>query len=74
MEPEGLLPRSQVPAICLYPEPAYSIPYPQHHPSWRPTWWGGGGGAPAPPPHAQHPQSPARGGGGLTAPPPPPRH
>jgi hypothetical protein len=26
--PEGLLPHSQVPATCLYPEPAYSSPYP----------------------------------------------
>jgi hypothetical protein len=28
MEPEGSLPPSQVPATCLYPEPAQSIPYP----------------------------------------------
>jgi hypothetical protein len=28
MEPEGLLPHSQVSANCPYPEPAWSIPYP----------------------------------------------
>jgi len=28
MEPEGSLPQSQVPAICPYPEPAQSSPYP----------------------------------------------
>jgi len=28
MEPEGLLPNSQVPVTCPYPEPARSIPYP----------------------------------------------
>ena len=28
MEPEGSLPHSQVPAICHYPEPARSRPYP----------------------------------------------
>jgi hypothetical protein len=28
MEPEGSLPHSQVPATCLYPEPAQSNPYP----------------------------------------------
>ena len=28
MEPEGSLPHSQVPATCLYPEPARSSPYP----------------------------------------------
>jgi hypothetical protein len=28
MEPEGPLPHSQVPANCLYPEPAQSSPYP----------------------------------------------
>jgi hypothetical protein len=28
MEPEGSLPRSQVPATCPYPEPAWSSPYP----------------------------------------------
>jgi hypothetical protein len=28
MEPEGLLPHSQVPAACPYPEPAQSIQYP----------------------------------------------
>ena len=28
MEPEGSLPQSQVPAICIYPEPARFIPYP----------------------------------------------
>jgi hypothetical protein len=28
MEPEGSLPHSQVPATCLYPKPAQSIPYP----------------------------------------------
>jgi hypothetical protein len=28
MEPEGLLPHSQVPANFPYPEPAYSSPYP----------------------------------------------
>ena len=28
MEPEGSLPRSQVPATCPYPEPARSIPHP----------------------------------------------
>ena len=27
--PEGLLLHSQVPAICSYPEPARSSPYPQ---------------------------------------------
>ena len=27
MEPEGSLPHSQVPATCLYPEPARSSPY-----------------------------------------------
>ena len=27
MEPEGLLPHSQVPATCPYPEPARSSPY-----------------------------------------------
>jgi hypothetical protein len=29
MEPEGSLPRLQVPATCPYPEPARSGPYPQ---------------------------------------------
>jgi hypothetical protein len=28
MEPEGSLPHSQMPATCLYPEPAQSSPYP----------------------------------------------
>jgi hypothetical protein len=28
MEPEGSLPHSQVPATCLYPEPAQSSQYP----------------------------------------------
>jgi hypothetical protein len=28
MEPESLIPHSQVPATCLYPEPAQSSPYP----------------------------------------------
>jgi len=28
MEPVGSLPHSQVPATCLYPEPARSSPYP----------------------------------------------
>ena len=28
MEPEGSLPHLQVPAICPYPEPARSSPYP----------------------------------------------
>jgi hypothetical protein len=28
MEPEGLLPHSQVPTSYLYPEPAQSSPYP----------------------------------------------
>jgi hypothetical protein len=28
IEPEGSLPHSQVPAICFYPEPAQSSPYP----------------------------------------------
>jgi hypothetical protein len=28
MEPESLLPHSQVPATCLYPEPVQSTPYP----------------------------------------------
>jgi hypothetical protein len=28
MEPKGSLPHSQVPATCLYPEPAQSSPYP----------------------------------------------
>jgi len=27
MEPEGSLPHSEVPATCLYPEPALSIHY-----------------------------------------------
>ena len=36
MEPEGSILRSQVPAICPYPEPARSSPYP-HTPSWRAT-------------------------------------
>jgi hypothetical protein len=30
MEPERSLPHSQVPAICLYPEPAQSSPNPPH--------------------------------------------
>ena len=29
LEPEGSLPHSQVPAICPYPEPSLSSPYPQ---------------------------------------------
>jgi len=29
MEPEGSLPHSQVPATCLYPQPARSSPYPK---------------------------------------------
>ena len=28
MEPKGSLPHSQVPAICPYPEPDVSSPYP----------------------------------------------
>jgi hypothetical protein len=28
MEPEGSLPHSQVPANCIYPEPAENNPYP----------------------------------------------
>jgi hypothetical protein len=28
MEPEGLLPHSEVPATCPYPEPARTSPYP----------------------------------------------
>jgi hypothetical protein len=28
MKPKGSLPHSQVPATCLYPEPAQSSPYP----------------------------------------------
>jgi len=35
MEPEGSLPHSQVPAICPYPEPARSSPYPPPPTSWR---------------------------------------
>jgi hypothetical protein len=31
MEPEVLLPHSQVPATCLYPSPAQSSAYPQSH-------------------------------------------
>jgi hypothetical protein len=31
MEPEGSLPHSQVPAICLYPETGQSSPYPKSH-------------------------------------------
>jgi hypothetical protein len=31
MEPEGSLPHSQVPATCLYPEPAQSSPDPTSH-------------------------------------------
>jgi hypothetical protein len=31
MEPEGSLPHSQVPAICLYPDPAQSNLYPKSH-------------------------------------------
>ena len=31
MEPEALLPHSQEPATCLYPEPALSSPYPVSH-------------------------------------------
>ena len=31
MEPWGSLTHSQVPAICPYPEPAWSIPCPQFH-------------------------------------------
>jgi hypothetical protein len=31
MEPEGLLPHSQMPATCLYPEPAQFNPYPTFH-------------------------------------------
>jgi hypothetical protein len=34
MEPEGLLPHSQGPAICLYPEPALSSPYTHNPASW----------------------------------------
>ena len=34
MEPEGSLPQSQVPATCLYPEPARSSPYPHIPLSW----------------------------------------
>jgi len=35
MEPEGLLPHSQVPTTCPYPQPARSSPYPSHPTSWR---------------------------------------
>jgi len=35
MEPEGLLPHSQVPTICPYTEPARSSPYSPHPTSWR---------------------------------------
>jgi hypothetical protein len=35
MEPEGLLPQSQVPATCPYPEPARSSPQSPHRTSWR---------------------------------------
>jgi hypothetical protein len=28
MEPDGQLPKSQVPTTCPYPEPAQSSPYP----------------------------------------------
>ena len=35
MEPEGLLPHSQVPATCPYPEPARSSLNPPHPTSWR---------------------------------------
>ena len=31
MEPESLLPHSQVPATCLYPEPTRTNPYPTSH-------------------------------------------
>jgi hypothetical protein len=34
MKPEGLLPRLQMPATCLYPEPDQSIPSPNPT-SWR---------------------------------------
>jgi hypothetical protein len=34
MKPEGLLPHSQVPTTCLYPEPAQSISYSTHPTSW----------------------------------------
>ena len=34
MEPDGLLPRLQVPATSPYAEPDQSTPYPQSH-SWR---------------------------------------
>ena len=36
MKPEGLLPHSQVPATCPYPEPAQSSPYLVHPTFWRP--------------------------------------
>jgi hypothetical protein len=39
MEPEGSLPHSQVPATCLYPEPAQSSPYP-HIPLPEESWLG----------------------------------
>ena len=35
MDPEGSLPHSQVPATCLYTEPARSSPYPPYPTSWR---------------------------------------
>ena len=35
MEPEGPLPHSQVPAICLCPEPQQSSPCPPYLDSWR---------------------------------------
>jgi len=33
MEPEGSSPHSQVPATCLYPEPARSSPFPDLYPT-----------------------------------------
>ena len=42
MEPEGSLPHSQVPATCLYPEPAWSSPHPHtplpEDPSYPPIY------------------------------------
>ena len=35
MEPEGSLPRSQVPATCPYPEPDQPTRSPPHHTCWR---------------------------------------
>jgi hypothetical protein len=44
MEPEGLLPHSQLPATCPYPEPARSNPCPPTHFLMFHLVGGGGGG------------------------------